>query len=108
MTNQDIVRKNKRRLLAEKERFEGLLAKMGPEYQDVGNDEDGNAAEVEIFERNLAEGRDLKEQLIKIDGALERIELGTYGVCAVGGEEIARDRLEAAPEADTCVEHAGS
>ena len=37
-----------------------------------------------------------------IDAALERIKLGTYGVCIDCGAEIARERLQAYPTAKRC------
>lgn len=39
--------------------------------------------------------------------ALEKIELGTYGVCEVSGHPIEEDRLEANPAARTCKAHMG-
>ena len=42
--------------------------------------------------------RDRERKLIqKIDSALERIAQGTNGYCAITGEEIGLDRLEARP-----------
>jgi DnaK suppressor protein len=41
--------------------------------------------------------------LQEIDEALERIEAGTYGVCAVCGEPIPDERLEAVPYATLCI-----
>ncbi len=41
-----------------------------------------------------------------VNDALKKIENGTYGVCEVGGEPIATERLEANPAARTCVAHA--
>ena len=38
-----------------------------------------------------------------IDAALLRIKNGTYGVCAVCGDEIPEKRLEVLPYATTCV-----
>ena len=38
--------------------------------------------------------------------AIERLDAGTYGRCAVCGREIDDERLEARPEVDTCREHA--
>lgn len=57
------------------------------------------------YATNIAEGYDLEEQLRKVNTALQRIETGTYGVCKLGGEDISLARLEAAPEAENCVEH---
>ncbi len=42
----------------------------------------------------------------EIKHALQAMEDGTYGKCAICGEEIPIGRLEAKPEALTCVEHA--
>lgn len=42
----------------------------------------------------------------RVQEALERIDGGTYGRCAVCGQEIDDERLEARPEAPTCREHA--
>lgn len=38
-----------------------------------------------------------KEKITKINGALDRIELGTYGVCQDTGKKIQKERLEAIP-----------
>ena len=41
--------------------------------------------------------------LSEIDDALARIDEGTYGRCAVCGEEIPAERLDAVPYATLCV-----
>ena len=41
-----------------------------------------------------------------IDDALERIEIGTYGICEGSGKPIPKARLRAIPWARYCVEHA--
>ncbi|HHH44145.1 MAG TPA: TraR/DksA family transcriptional regulator [Gammaproteobacteria bacterium] len=40
----------------------------------------------------------------QIDAALLRIRDGTYGLCRVCGEPIARERLEAVPYTATCID----
>ncbi|MCL4322250.1 MAG: RNA polymerase-binding protein DksA [Deltaproteobacteria bacterium] len=48
--------------------------------------------------------RDRERKLIsKIKEALERIENGTYGICAECGEEISEKRLESRPETTMCI-----
>jgi RNA polymerase-binding transcription factor len=42
--------------------------------------------------------------LAEIDAALERIDAGTYGVCANCGQEIPPERLEALPYATLCID----
>jgi RNA polymerase-binding transcription factor DksA len=48
------------------------------------------------------------EQRRRIVRALERLDGGSYGRCAVCQEQIDDERLEARPEAETCREHADS
>ena len=48
----------------------------------------------------------LVEQRRRVLDAIERLDGGEYGQCAVCGREIDDDRLEARPEARTCREHA--
>jgi RNA polymerase-binding protein DksA len=42
--------------------------------------------------------------LVEIDGALGRIEAGTYGICETCGQPIATERLEAIPYATQCID----
>jgi RNA polymerase-binding transcription factor DksA len=42
--------------------------------------------------------------LAAIDAALARMDRGQYGICAVCGGEITRDRLRALPEAVECAD----
>ncbi|MFX3672944.1 MAG: TraR/DksA C4-type zinc finger protein [Paenisporosarcina sp.] len=45
-------------------------------------------------------------ELEQIENALQAIEVGSYGVCTVCGEDIPYERLEALPTALTCIDHA--
>jgi RNA polymerase-binding protein DksA len=42
--------------------------------------------------------------LLSIDGALDRIQAGTYGTCVNCGKPIAEDRLAAIPWATHCID----
>ncbi|HUF89622.1 MAG TPA: TraR/DksA C4-type zinc finger protein [Gemmatimonadota bacterium] len=57
--------------------------------------------------QNQAMARGLRERekhrLGDLEGALDRIDAGTYGICAACGGEIPLARLEAFPETATCV-----
>ena len=45
------------------------------------------------------------EQVLKaIDGALERIEAGRFGICETCGQPISEERLEAIPYATQCID----
>jgi DnaK suppressor protein len=45
-----------------------------------------------------------EEILAAIDGALARMEEGTYGICQSCGRPISADRLEAIPWATRCID----
>jgi RNA polymerase-binding protein DksA len=49
-------------------------------------------------------GENSQTVLGEIDGALQRIEDGTYGTCTNCGKEIAVERLEAHPWASLCID----
>ncbi len=51
----------------------------------------------------LESSRRRQQQLIKIDGALQRIESGDYGYCFVCGDEIIASRLSIDPAATRCM-----
>ncbi len=115
--DKEIIEKNKQRLLAEKTRLERLLGavahrekdvtreEFSSDFPNVGDSLDDNAIEVSLYEANLAEEKSLEQRLHKVVAALARIADGSYGICQVGGEPIDPARLEAAPEADVCVNH---
>jgi DnaK suppressor protein len=42
--------------------------------------------------------------LAEIDGAIDRIDNGTYGTCRSCGQQIAEERLEARPYATLCID----
>jgi len=94
----------KNQLLEEKEKLQDELNETSA-HTELGDDQDDGAQEFELDEVNRDIIAQLKDDLSKIDAALERIEKGTYGVCTVGGEEISESRLEAIPWAETCVDH---
>jgi DnaK suppressor protein len=48
----------------------------------------------------------VNEQRRRVQRAIERLDDGSYGSCAVCHEAIDDERLEARPEAETCREHA--
>ena len=60
----------------------------------------------QIFSREMDAtiGEQIEHRLEYVDRALEKIEEGSYGVCDDTGEEIAKGRLEAVPEAVRTVE----
>jgi len=59
----------------------------------------------ETFDRELADTlhENADGVLAAIEGALQRIENGTYGKCVNCGADIAPERLEALPYAELCI-----
>lgn len=45
-----------------------------------------------------------RQRLADIEGAIERIDAGTWGACTGCGEPIAKARLQALPMAELCVD----
>jgi RNA polymerase-binding protein DksA len=63
----------------------------------------------ETFERekDLAIADNLAAQIAKIQTALNKLEVGTYGVCDICGRAIKRARLQAIPFATLCIDCQG-
>lgn len=57
------------------------------------------------FERSQVAAfiRQTERHLEEVDAALTRLDEGTYGICEGCGEPIDQGRLEARPEAGTCI-----
>ncbi|MBI2017389.1 MAG: TraR/DksA C4-type zinc finger protein [Candidatus Rokubacteria bacterium] len=64
------------------------------------------ATETESRELDMTQRRMLEARLRRIGDALGRIDRGTYGRCAVCGERIPDERLEALPDTAYCVKDA--
>lgn len=109
---QELIQKIKQDLIAEKEQiikdldeFENTsegsnhIVKF-PEY---GEKPDENAQEIGDYTANIVKDKVLNSSLKDIDGALKRIEDGTYGVCKYCGEPISEKRLLARPVASACI-----
>lgn len=74
--------------------------------EDTGYDQHSADLAAETFEREkdlgLKDG--LEIEIARIDGALERIRSGTYGLCLRCGRPISEGRLRAVPEAELCID----
>ncbi|MBN2061195.1 MAG: RNA polymerase-binding protein DksA [Deltaproteobacteria bacterium] len=97
----------KRKLLSWREKL------LRDSYETVVKLKDEGGRETDILDQGTVEtnmslhlrNRDRDRKLIqKIDDALERIKMGTYGYCEESGEEIGLNRLEARPIARLCLE----
>lgn len=61
------------------------------------------ATEVFLREKDLGSKDALETDRAKVEGALRRIEEGTYGTCRRCGKPIPQERLLAMPTAELCV-----
>jgi RNA polymerase-binding protein DksA len=115
MLDPKTIEELKQKLLIEKKRLEKNLSPdevkgsgVDREYQtkfpEIERDEEENADEMEMYENSLSTDETLKAELQKINSALEAIEKGTYGICSNCQKEISLERLEAYPQADTCLD----
>jgi len=77
-----------------------IRALADSERGDVIDESCGNATK-EVMFTNYTESR---KQLHKIEAALERIDSGEFGICAVCGGPIGLKRLQALPWANNCIE----
>lgn len=77
-----------------------------PEDTDMQEPDPNDAADkVEDWNERRSIVATLETRYNNIKAALDRIEKGTYGVCAVCQNHIEKDRLEANPAANTCKVH---
>ncbi|MGM0482698.1 MAG: TraR/DksA family transcriptional regulator [Patescibacteria group bacterium] len=109
----------KQRLEQEKAQLEEELSTVGekdpdnpedwmptaPDMDTLEADPSERADAYEAFGENVGILDNLETRYANVKDALTRMEDGTYGICAVCGEEIEEERLEANPAAATCIMH---
>lgn len=76
---------------------------LGSKFPEYGDKPDENAQEISDYSTNSAAEKVLEKTLEDIDGALKRMENGTYGVCKYCGQMINPKRLQARPVASACI-----
>ncbi|OYN94669.1 TraR/DksA family transcriptional regulator [Propionibacteriaceae bacterium ES.041] len=83
--------------------FDDVVAALRDSNADDEHDTEGQTIAVD---RAMADAlrRGARDQLQRIDAALERLDEGTYGVCANCGRPIGDERLEALPTTTLCVD----
>jgi DnaK suppressor protein len=109
MLRSEDIRRFEERLKAERHAIESRIAANKRGVQETVQDEDGvgdleDEADL-LYEREaeLDENARDRNELVRINRALERIEQGTYGLSEVSGKPIPIERLEALPYATTLV-----
>lgn len=76
---------------------------LGVKFPEYGDKPDENAQEITDYSTNLLTEKVLEKTLEDIDGALKRIEDGSYGVCKYCRQQINAKRLMARPVASSCI-----
>jgi RNA polymerase-binding transcription factor len=61
------------------------------------------ATETLELEKRLALENRVRQEMVKVEHALEKIKNGTYGLCDNCGKPINPERLEALPQASLCL-----
>jgi len=103
---QQLKRQLEQELQEIEQRIEESERPQATELSNYDNHPADNASDLtdQLTEMAIDEHRDDNAEEIK--EALQAMADGTYGKCAVCGKEIPIGRLEAMPQALTCVEHA--
>ncbi len=104
----------KKLLLKIKAQIQGDIRSMNDESENDRSDKgdiSGHAMHMadvatDMYDRefNLSLASNDREIIQKIDGALDRIEKGAFGICVKTGKRIAEARLKAIPYAEFCLE----
>jgi RNA polymerase-binding transcription factor DksA len=106
------------RLHNEREEVRDRLASMTTDLEYLvaasvnsnADDEHDPEGQTIAFERSQLSAliQSAQAHLARIDGAVLRLQQGSYGICDVCGMPLPAARLEARPAAQTCVQHAAS
>jgi DnaK suppressor protein len=107
--------KLRKRLEERRVEIESDMSFMAAEMRSIGVDQDqengslGNhiaddGSNVAEAERIVTVSEDFQQILAQVNGALERMSEGNYGVCQRCGKSIGEERLEAFPYVAYCIE----
>jgi len=118
MLDKQLLEELKKQLLDKKAQLEEELNKVAvrdevsgvweAKYIDEDRDPEVNANEVEEWANETSVVNVLIKDYEAVERALQKMENGTYGKCEVCGADISVERLQAFPEATTCIKCASS
>jgi RNA polymerase-binding protein DksA len=108
------MQKFKEELLKEKERLQSELKYVNSTMEQSQSEWTGDeqyqnhladqGTETFMRESDLSLARNIRDIIARIDDSLRRMDEGTYGICRVCGRPIEKERLEAVPYTDLCIE----
>jgi DnaK suppressor protein len=85
--------------------FDGGQREIAPEKLDERESEVEEKAQVEIVSTLSSHLEEREHKTLRdIEVALERLEVGAYGICQSCGDEIKPERLKALPTAVLCID----
>jgi len=97
------IETRKEQLLSRQRELDARLHRIGDELDEpVSKDFEERATEREDEEVLEDLGAAGIQELRMIDGALKRIEAGSYGICVSCGDPISDERLDVVPHAPKC------
>ncbi len=110
MADQTLLTTVRDELIIERARLEAQIASLEPGHGATSPDFDDNFADsgqvaAEQGE-NMVLASQLRSELDEVEGALTKLEDGTYGRCETCEQPIVAARLEAKPAARFCIDHA--
>ena len=88
-------------------RLESSISSPDDQYLDGVDDRGDDAAVLEHRDHQFEQLDFARNELARVDAALQRVSDGTYGVSVVSGRLIPRERLEVQPTATTLVDESG-
>jgi DnaK suppressor protein len=103
---QQLKRQLEQELQEIEQRLEESERPQATELSNYDNHPADNASDLTDQLTEMAMDEHLGDNAEEIKKALQAMADGTYGKCVVCGEDIPLGRLEAMPQALTCVEHA--
>lgn len=86
----------------EREHLRGQLQDLGAVTYDENFADSGQVAAEQGENRALV--NQLEETLAEVEGALRKLDEGTYGTCEACGKPISEARLEAMPSTKHCID----
>ncbi len=107
----DKFKKQREQLATEHKRLVEELSQLSTNASSTDERREGSpfgkreeeATETLELEKRLALENRIRQEMAKVEHALEKIEKGTYGLCDKCGKPIDPQRLEALPQASVCV-----
>ena len=104
-TREQIVVRERRKLLEERTRLTGELERLREALKtEVDVDADEGDPDLIEREKNVALVSQLERKKEDVEAALRLIEKGKYGTCERCGKEIPTERLDVRPDATLCVQ----